>query len=131
MLAAGDSCHTAPVCVGLGPSVASRRRPKPTRGSPRRRGSGAPGSGRRSDPGTTRVSRRVQRSALTVKGLTYMPTVRVTVAALTTDVAARDPGGRAELGLIRYNVESGDTNLHASGQALHPHSQTMRNLDVG
>ena len=56
----------------------------------------------------------IQRSALAIKGLTYMPT-GATVAALD-DVAARDAGRRAQLGLPLH-VDA-RLDVHAAGAAL-------------
>ena len=56
----------------------------------------------------------LERSALTIKGLTYMPT-GATVAALH-DLAARDAGRRAQLGLPLHVDARHD--VHAAGAAL-------------
>ena len=56
----------------------------------------------------------IQRSALAIKGLTYMPTGRHRRGA--DDVAARDAGRRAQLGLPLHVAARLD--LHAAGAAL-------------
>ncbi len=69
----------------------------PTADSTRPSTSGVAGSGGARPFADHRWREAIQRSALTIKGLTYMPT-GATVAALTAG-ASGDPGGRAQLGL--------------------------------
>ena len=101
---------TRPTARSPGPRASPRRAASttPTAGSPRRRGSGANGW-RRARMVDHRWREPIQRSALAIKGLTYMPT-GATVAALTTSLP-ETPGRRAQLGLPLHL----DPRLH-----LHP-----------
>ena len=99
--------------VGRGARGAGRRRRRRRAGSTPRRAFWRGWLGRARLP-DHRWRDPIQRSALAIKGLTYMPT-GATVAALTTSLPG-DPGRRAQLGLPLH-VDA-RLDVHAAGAAL-------------
>ena len=99
--------------VGRGPGSPGRRRRRRARGSTRPRRFWRSGWAAPRIP-DHRWREPIQRSALTIKGLTYMPT-GATVAALTTSLP-ETPGGERNWD-YRYTWMR-DSHLHAAGAAL-------------